>query len=85
MKFEIDNGLFIWNTKKEILNIRVHKLSFASASQVFSDPRRLIAADEAHSKSEERLFCIGRTSEGRIATVRFTYRGHKIRIIGAGY
>ncbi|MGB4520668.1 MAG: BrnT family toxin [Candidatus Omnitrophota bacterium] len=34
--------------------------------------------------SEERFFCIGKV-EGKILTVRFIYRGGKIRIFGAGY
>jgi len=50
----------------------------------FLDPLRVIAADEAHSKKEPRLFCIGRGQRG-ILTVRFTQRGGHIRIIGAGY
>ena len=33
---------------------------------------------------ESRFFCIGKTA-GKILTVRFTYRGNDIRIIGAGY
>lgn len=33
---------------------------------------------------EARLFCIGRTERG-ILTVRFSYRGETIRIIGAGH
>jgi len=44
-----------------------------------------MAADERHSSAEPRLFCIGRSRSGGILTVRFTYRGDCIRIIGAGY
>ncbi|MCX5703542.1 MAG: BrnT family toxin, partial [Candidatus Omnitrophica bacterium] len=36
-----------------------------------------------HTEKEERFFCIGKV-EDRILTVRFTYRGNKIRIFGAG-
>ena len=46
--------------------------------------RSVIAVDEAHSKREPRLFCIGRSERG-IVTVRFIQRGDRIRIIGAGY
>ena len=38
----------------------------------------------AHSSSEERYFCFGKSGEG-ILTVRFTYRNSTIRIFGAGY
>jgi uncharacterized protein len=48
------------------------------------DPQKLIEIDAAHSGKEPRLLCIGRTERG-ILTVRFTYRGETIRIIGAGY
>src|SRR4029077_6839786 len=44
-----------------------------------------MAADEGHSENEPRLFCIGRSGSGGILTVRFTYRGDCIRIIGAGH
>lgn len=40
--------------------------------------------DINHSTEEERFYCIGRVGDG-IMTVRFTYRGHVIRIYGAGY
>ena len=37
-----------------------------------------------HSAGEERYFCFGRVARG-VMTVRFTYRGEAIRIIGAGF
>ena len=37
-----------------------------------------------HSKTEERFYCFGKVAGG-VLTVRFTYRGDLIRIIGAGY
>jgi uncharacterized DUF497 family protein len=77
-------GSFAWDPVKEAYNRRAHGLDFIEATRVFFDTKRIIAIDGAHSKSEERLFCIGKV-EGKIATVRFTYRGDKIRIIGAGY
>ena len=77
-------GRYIWNADKEADNILLHGLDFSKASEAFLDPNRRIATDERHSKNEERLFCIGMV-EGRIATVRFTLRGSKIRIIGAGF
>ena len=48
------------------------------------DPARVIAKDLAHSRGEPRFYCIGDTGAG-VLTVRFTYRGNVIRIIGAGY
>jgi uncharacterized protein len=73
-----------WDPKKEALNLAKHGVNFVEARGAFLDPLRVVAADQAHSKKEPRLFCIGRGERG-ILTVRFTRRGGRIRIIGAGY
>jgi uncharacterized DUF497 family protein len=75
---------FEWDPKKETLNLAKHGVSFVEAQSAFLDPLRVIAVDEAHSKKEPRLFCIGRSQRGTV-TVRFIQRGDRIRIIGAGY
>jgi len=54
------------------------------AQRVFLDPNRIVVEDIEHSRVERRLFCIGQV-DTEIMTVRFTYRGEKIRIFGAGY
>jgi len=69
---------------KDAENRSKHHVSFELAQQAFLDPDRVIARDIAHSRSEERYYCFGRVGS-RILTVRFTYRGNVIRIIGAGY
>jgi uncharacterized DUF497 family protein len=76
---------FEWDIEKNKLNITKHGLSFSKAKLAFSDKKRIIALDVDHSKSEKRYFCIGRISDGRVVTVRFTIRNGHIRIIGAGY
>lgn len=75
---------FVWDLRKELINIAKHGINFTLAAKVFLDPQRKIYTDAGHSQREERFFCIGRV-EGRVLTVRFTYRERKIRIIGAGY
>ena len=75
---------FLWDPEKERANLEKHGIDFITASQVFKDPQRKIFMDAKHSRAEERYFCIGKLEE-RILTVRFTYRGGKIRILGAGY
>jgi uncharacterized protein len=75
---------FEWDFDKDAENQRKHGVSFDFARQAFLDPRCVIARDVAHSESEERLYCFGTVGEG-VLTVRFTYRGDVIRIIGAGY
>lgn len=77
-------GSFVWDSNRELTNIHKHGIDFHTAAQVFKDPERKIYIDARHSLKEERLFCIGKVAN-RIITVRFTYRGDKIRIFGAGY
>ena len=75
---------FEWDDEKDRINQEKHRVGFHLAQYAFADSQRVIAEDAAHSSDEDRLFCIGRVG-GRILTVRFTYRGDVIRIIGAGY
>jgi uncharacterized DUF497 family protein len=75
---------FIWDYSKESENIVRHGVGFTTAALAFKDPNRKIYTDSKHSETEERFFCIGKVN-GRVMTVRFTYRFEKIRIIGAGY
>ena len=77
-------GKFERDLAKEEENIHKHELDFYTAALAFLDPHRVIAIDEKHSGSEERLFCIGRIGK-RFATVRFTRRKERIRLIGAGF
>ena len=75
---------FEWDPDKDAANQRKHGVGFDLAQRAFLDPKRVIARDLAHSKSEERFYCFGAVGEG-VLTVRFTYRDEVIRIIGAGY
>ncbi len=77
-------GQFEWDEAKGHENSEKHGLDFYAATLAFLDPNRLIAIDEKHSRAEERLYCIGRIGR-KVATVRFTRRGKRIRIIGAGF
>lgn len=78
------SGSFIWDSEKELANIHKHGIDFATAAKAFKDDKRKIYIDSKHTKKEERFFCIGKV-EGKILTVRFSYRGDRIRIFGAGY
>ncbi len=77
-------GLFEWDKEKDRQNQEKHGVSFHLAQQAFSDPRRVVAENLEHSKLEKRYYCFGLVGNG-ILTVRFTYRGEIVRIIGAGY
>ena len=61
-----------------------HGVPFSQAQFAFADPLRVIARDLDHSATEDRFYCFGRV-EASVLTVRFTYRGGVIRIIGAGF
>jgi uncharacterized DUF497 family protein len=75
---------FEWDPRKDNANQAKHGLAFLDAQQAFFDPLRVIAGDLTHGEGERRYFCFGRVGDG-IATVRFTWRGGRIRIFGAGY
>lgn len=75
---------FEWDNEKDLANQAKHGVSFFLAQFAFADLRRVIAEDLSHSAREKRYYCFGKV-EGDILTVRFTYRGGVLRIIGAGY
>ena len=75
---------FEWDADKDTENQEKHGVPFSLAQYAFADPRRVIAEDLVHSKTEKRFFCFGEV-DGGILTVRFTYRVGVIRIFGAGY
>ena len=75
---------FEWDASKNKQNHEKHGVSFEFAQYAFADPNRVIAEDLSHSQKEKRYYCFGKVGEG-IITLRFTFRGSVIRIIGAGY
>jgi hypothetical protein len=75
---------FEWDAAKDRTNRAKHGVGFDLAQYAFLDPLRVIAEDLDHGNGERRYFCFGRV-DCAIMTVRFTWRGGKIRIFGAGY
>ena len=75
---------FEWDAIKDRANRAKHGVPFSLAQRAFFDPRRVIADDLSHSTAEQRYFCFGQVGGG-IMTVRFTWRGGRVRIFGAGY
>jgi uncharacterized DUF497 family protein len=75
---------FEWDSTKDSVNRRKHGVGFQQAQHAFLDHNRVIAEDLSHSGNEQRYFCFGFV-DGGVTTVGFTYRGSRIRIIGAGY
>ncbi|MEK7518217.1 MAG: BrnT family toxin [Patescibacteria group bacterium] len=78
------NTSFEWDKEKNVENLRKHGVDFETAQYVFLDPKRVVAEDTAHSKTEKRYYVFGKV-KGGVLTVRFTHRNNRIRIIGAGY
>jgi len=78
------SATFEWDPAKDRANREKHGVGFADALDAFFDPHRLIFADVGHGGPEERWFCLGLV-DGRVMTVRFTWRDGQIRLIGAGY
>ena len=64
--------------------MKIIGIPFEVAQYAFADPQRVIAEDTGHSEQEKRYYCFGMVGDG-VLTVRFTYRGNRVRIIGAGY
>jgi uncharacterized DUF497 family protein len=74
---------FEWDDEKNILNVKIHKVSFVQAALIFSDPLRRECYDEAHSGDEDRIIAIG-SANGRILFVSFTeIDPDTVRIISA--
>jgi len=79
------NPDFEWDDSKNDQNKEKHGVSFVDAQYAFADPHRVIIEDLDHGGDDEkRFFCLGKV-KGGVMTVRFTDRGGRIRIIGAGY
>ena len=81
MKKKIDAMIVEWDTDKNNLNIKKHKLSFETAALVFADSHRVELYDFKHSTSEDRFMVIGLVN--RLITVVYTERTSAIRIISA--
>jgi len=77
-------GRFEWDPLKDQLNEEKHKLNFSDAIFAFFDQNRILERDDKHSNQEERWYCIGMVVD-RVVTVRFTWRGRTLRILGAGF
>jgi uncharacterized DUF497 family protein len=74
---------FEWNSKKALLNIRKHGITFEEATTIFGDSLSLTIPDPYHSIGEDRFVTIGTSVKGRILVVVHTDRHDVIRIISA--
>jgi uncharacterized DUF497 family protein len=74
---------FEWHPVKAASNLKKHKVSFEEASTVFKDTRRIEAPDRWHSDDEQRYLGIGKSIEGRVLSIYYTFRADRIRMISA--
>ena len=72
---------FEWDGKKELDNIRDHRVLFLDAEHVFDDPLRMVRRDDDSSEDEERWQTIGIYKQ--VLFVSYTEREDKTRIISA--
>jgi uncharacterized protein len=81
MKFE-------WDSNKEKINIKKHKVSFQEAKTVFYDDNALLIPDPGHSNNEDRFIILGLSSDIKELVVSFCERNFEdeeelIRIISS--
>jgi len=82
---EINGKLFDWDSKKNLINIEKHGVSFKMAASSFFDPKAVSIDDIAHSQDEDRFILIGVNKYDKLLTVCHCYREDEnvIRIISA--
>ena len=81
INFELGDYKFVWDSDKEKINKKKHKLSFRVAARVFLDEYSFDDYDEFHSDFEDRIKIIGKI-DGILAVI-YTERGDRNRIISA--
>lgn len=81
MKEFFSDYKFVWDSDKEKINRKKHKLGFRVAARVFLDENAYDDYDELHSNFEDRIKIVGRI-DGILAVI-YTERGEINRIISA--
>ena len=74
-----------WDTEKNLLNIKKHRISFVEAKTAFYDEDAVILEDIKHTTYDEtRLYAIGMSEKSRLLLVCHCIRSENtIRIISA--
>lgn len=73
--------LFEWDDRKNRENIAKHGLDFADVWHVFEDPDRITFIDDRKDYKEKRVITIGKVKEMIVASVCYTNRNDRTRII----
>ena len=77
--FELGDYKFVWDSEKDKINKKKHKVSFETAVRVFLDENSIDNFDEFHSNFEDRII----VRVGKILAVIYTERSDRNRIISA--
>ena len=72
-----------WDESKNLLNQKVHHVSFEEAATVFLDPLEATIDDPDHAFEEHRFISIGESFMKRLLVVSYTERSDRLRIINA--
>lgn len=75
--------LLEWDQRKADLNYRKHGISFEEAATALEEKLSKILPDPDHSRGEERFIAFAMSARGRLLVIAHTYRGERIRLIGA--
>mgnify|MGYP004493230353 CR=1 FL=1 len=81
----MDTINFEWDSSKDDINKKKHKISFEEAKTVFYDTNALLIDDPDHSQEEERFIILGMSQKANLLVVCHCYRASDtvIRIISA--
>ena len=71
-----------WDPQKAEANFQKHRIRFADAETVLSDPMTLTIEDQIIDQ-EQRFLSVGSDALGRILVIIYTYHGDTIRLISA--
>jgi uncharacterized protein len=76
---------FEWDSQKETINLRKHRVFFSEAQSVFLDDEALLIPDPDHSHEEDRFVLLGLSHKIRLLLVCHCYRENDqvIRIFSA--
>lgn len=87
MNYVYTKCVFEWDPRKALSNADKHGVTFDEAVTVFLDTNALDGPDLEHSAGEARFLRLGRSADGRVLMVAYTFRSsdraETIRLISA--
>ena len=81
----MENIRFVWDRRKESVNLKKHRISFDEARTVFYDENAVQFFDPDHSEDEDRFLLLGMSFKLRVLVVCHCFRESEsvVRIISA--